>query len=123
VIETGAGNELGIVTLGSGDGPVREAIGRLKAQGVKTDYMRVRAFPFGEEVEQFLMAHKTNFIVEQNRDAQLRALLLLETGVDKGRMRSILHYNGMPLAANYVVDGVMAAVQDRARPAAQLVRQ
>jgi len=122
VIETVPGNELGIVTLGSGDGPVREAIARLRLQGVKADYMRVRGFPFGEEVEQFLMAHKTNFIVEQNRDAQLRALLLLETGVDKGRMRSILHYNGMPLAAGYVVDGVMSAVQDRARPAAQLVR-
>ena len=116
------GNELAIVTVGSGDAPVREAIDRLRAQGVHVDYMRVRGFPFGEEVETFLSAHKTNFIVEQNRDAQLRALLLLETGVEKGRMRSILHYNGMPLASAYVVDGVMAAVQDRARPAAQLVR-
>jgi 2-oxoglutarate ferredoxin oxidoreductase subunit alpha len=116
------GNELAIVTVGSGDAPVREAIDRLRAQGVHVDYMRVRGFPFGEEVETFLSAHKMNFIVEQNRDAQLRALLLLETGVEKGRMRSILHYNGMPLASTYVVDGVMAAVQDRARPAAQLVR-
>ena len=116
------GNELAIVTVGSGDAPVREAIDRLRAQGVHVDYMRVRGFPFGEEVETFLSLHKTNFIVEQNRDAQLRALLLLETGVEKGRMRSILHYNGMPLASAYVVDGVMAAVQDRARPAAQLVR-
>jgi len=116
------GNELAIVTVGSGDAPVREAIDRLRSQGVHVDYMRVRGFPFGEEVETFLNAHKMNFIVEQNRDAQLRALLLLETGVEKGRMKSILHYNGMPLAAAYVVDGVMAAVQDRARPAAQAVR-
>ena len=85
------GNELAIVTVGSGDAPVREAIDRLRAQGVHVDYMRVRGFPFGEEVETFLSAHQTNFIVEQNRDAQLRALLLLETGVEKGRMRSILH--------------------------------
>ncbi len=119
----GGGNELAIVTLGSGDAPVREAIDRLRAQGVHLDYMRVRAFPFGEEVDTFLKAHQTNFIVEQNRDAQLRALLTLETGVEKSRLRSILHYNGMPLAAGYVVDRVMSAVQDQVHPAAQLVRQ
>jgi 2-oxoglutarate ferredoxin oxidoreductase subunit alpha len=94
----------------------------LRDRGVKIDYMRVRGFPFGEEVEQFLNAHELNFVVEQNRDAQLRALLTLETGVSKTRMRSILHYNGLPLAANYVIDGIMAAVQEQARPAAQLVR-
>ena len=128
LVEPGAvgvsgGNELAIVTLGSGDAPVREAIDRLRAQGVHLDYMRVRAFPFGREVDAFLNAHKTNFIVEQNRDAQLRALLTLETGVEKSRLRSILHYNGMPLAAGYVVDRVMSAVQDQVHPAAQLVRQ
>jgi 2-oxoglutarate ferredoxin oxidoreductase subunit alpha len=123
VIEATSGTELGIVTVGSGDAPVREAIARLRTQGVDLDYLRVRAFPFGEEVERYLSEHKVNFIVEQNRDAQLRGLLTLETGVEKSRLRSILHYNGMPLAAGYVVDGVMAAVQDQARPAAQLVRQ
>jgi 2-oxoglutarate/2-oxoacid ferredoxin oxidoreductase subunit alpha len=122
LIEAGHSAEFAVVTLGSGDAPVREAITRLRAQGVKLDYMRVRAFPFGEEVEQFLNAHQLNFIVEQNRDAQLRSLLTLETGVPKSRMRSILHYNGLPLAARYVMDGIMAAVQDHARPAAQLVR-
>ena len=122
VVESGSSEELAIVTVGSGDAPVREAIARLRAQGVKIDYMRVRGFPFGAEVEQFLEAHQLNFIVEQNRDAQLRSLLTLETGVAKSRMRSILHYNGLPLAASYVMDGVMAAVQDHARPAAQLVR-
>ncbi|HLQ12809.1 MAG TPA: 2-oxoacid:acceptor oxidoreductase subunit alpha [Steroidobacteraceae bacterium] len=121
VIES-AGQELGIVTVGSGDAPVREAIARLRSQGVHLDFMRVRGFPFGEEVERFLNEHKQNFIVEQNRDAQLRGLLTLETGVEKSRLRSILHYNGMPLAAGYVVAGVMSAVQDQARPAAQLVR-
>jgi 2-oxoglutarate ferredoxin oxidoreductase subunit alpha len=122
VIEAGSSEELAIVTIGSGEAPVLEAVARLRAQGVKIDYMRVRGFPFGEEVEQFLDAHQLNFIVEQNRDAQLRSLLTLETGVAKNRMRSILHYNGLPLAAGYVIDGVMAAVQDHSRPAAQLVR-
>jgi len=122
VIESGQSTELAVVTVGSGDAPAREAIARLRDRGVKLDYMRVRGFPFGEEVEQFLNAHTLNFVVEQNRDAQLRALLTLETGVAKNRMRSILHYNGLPLAASYVIDGIMAAVQEQARPAAQLVR-
>ena len=117
-----SGNELGIVACGSSDAPVREAIARLRERGVKLDYMRIRGFPFGEEVERFLAAHATNFVVEQNRDAQLRSLLTLETGAEKKCMRSILHYNGMPLAASYVVDGVMSAVQDLHQPAAQLVR-
>jgi 2-oxoglutarate ferredoxin oxidoreductase subunit alpha len=113
VIE-GTGQELGIITVGSGDGAVREAVTRLQSKGVRVDYLRVRGFPFGDEVEQFFNAHRMNFIVEQNRDAQLRALVTLETGVPKERMRSVLHYNGMPLPAGYVVDAVMSFVQEQA---------
>ncbi|MFT3906559.1 MAG: 2-oxoacid:acceptor oxidoreductase subunit alpha [Steroidobacteraceae bacterium] len=103
--------DIGIVTLGSGDGAVREALDRLREQGVHLDYLRVRALPFGEEVDRFLNAHRLNFIVEQNRDAQLRALLLLETSVEKSRLRSVLFYNGMPLTAATVVEGVQAELQ------------
>jgi 2-oxoglutarate ferredoxin oxidoreductase subunit alpha len=113
VIDSNPKNEIGIVTLGSGDGPAREALAKLRAQGVHVNYMRVRAFPFGEEVEAFLNAHQMCFVVEQNRDAQLRALLTLETGIEKGRLRSILHYNGMPLTAGTIVDGVMAVMESR----------
>ena len=62
---------------------MHEAMDILKAQGVGVDYMRVRAFPFGEEVERFLAAHKVLFVVEQNRDAQFSSLLTLETAVEK----------------------------------------
>jgi 2-oxoglutarate ferredoxin oxidoreductase subunit alpha len=72
--------------------------------------MRVRSFPFGEEVEEFLAAHSTLFVVEQNRDAQLRSLLTLETAVDKSKLRSILHYSGLPMPASVIVDGVLAEV-------------
>jgi 2-oxoglutarate ferredoxin oxidoreductase subunit alpha len=112
--------ETAIVSLGSCDGAVREARARLAEQGIQVNYMRVRGFPFGEEVERFLQAHGTIFVVEQNRDAQLRSLLLLETGVERTRMRSILHYNGLPIPASYVVDGI-AAVIAPARPTAQRV--
>jgi 2-oxoglutarate ferredoxin oxidoreductase subunit alpha len=112
--------DIGIVSLGSGDAAVREARGRLAAQGIHTDYLRVRGFPFSDDVETFLQAHRINFVVEQNRDAQLRSLLILETGVEKTRLRSILHYNGMPIPASYVYDGVAAWITPE-RPAAQLV--
>jgi 2-oxoglutarate ferredoxin oxidoreductase subunit alpha len=112
--------EIGIVALGSSDGAVREARVRLAAQGIETDYLRVRGFPFSDDVEPFLQSHRINFVVEQNRDAQLRSLLIVETGVEKTRLRSILHYNGMPIPASYVYDGVAAMITPE-RPAAQLV--
>ena len=73
--------------------------------GLAIDYLRVRAFPFGAEVEEFLAAHQTVFVVEQNRDAQLRMLLTVETAVDKQKLRSILHYDGLPLSADFIIEG------------------
>jgi 2-oxoglutarate ferredoxin oxidoreductase subunit alpha len=120
IIERNEKIDIGIVSLGSSDGAVREARARLEAQGIHTNYMRIRGFPFGEEVEAFLQAQRLSFVVEQNRDAQLRSLLTLETGIEKTRLRSILHYNGMPIPASCVYDGVAAVITPN-RPAAQLV--
>jgi 2-oxoglutarate ferredoxin oxidoreductase subunit alpha len=103
------GTGLGLVSLGSCDGAVREALDLLRRRGVQIDYMRVRAFPFGEEVEEFLASHSQVFVVEQNRDAQFRSLLTLETAVEKSKLHSILHYSGLPIASSVIVDGVLAA--------------
>jgi 2-oxoglutarate ferredoxin oxidoreductase subunit alpha len=111
-------NRAAIIAIGSSDGAVQEALAKLHARGVHLDYMRIRAFPFGEEVEQFLEAHGLIFVVEQNRDAQLRALLTLETAVEKPRLRSILHYNGLPITAGCVIDGVLAEIEPQQRAAA-----
>ena len=110
-------HEVGILSLGSCDGAVTEALGRLQAHSVPLDYLRVRAFPFGAEVEAFLESHSTVFVVEQNRDAQLRSLLTLETAVDKSKLRSILHYDGLPLAADFIVAAVLEASGEPARRA------
>ncbi len=112
----GAGSKFGIVSLGSGDSAVREALAVLAAEGVAIDYLRVRAFPFGEEVERFLAEHELLFVVEQNRDAQLRSLLTLETAVEKAKLRSLLHYSGLPVSSRFIVEGVLAEL--RARPSA-----
>jgi 2-oxoglutarate/2-oxoacid ferredoxin oxidoreductase subunit alpha len=108
VIERREGTEVGIVTLGGCDRAVREALGQLDEHGVRADYMRVRGFPFSAAVEAFLDEHEVVFVVEQNRDAQLRSLLTLETGVPKDKLRSVLAYGGFPLQAKQVVDGVMS---------------
>ncbi|MFO1410816.1 MAG: hypothetical protein U1F06_10730, partial [Steroidobacteraceae bacterium] len=110
VIE-GHGNRIGIVAIGSSDGAVQEAVVRLRSRGVHVDYLRIRAFPFHEEVDRFLAAHELIFVVDQNRDAQLRALLTLETQVEKPRLRSILHYNGLPISAAAVIEGVLVEVE------------
>ncbi|MFQ5680265.1 MAG: 2-oxoacid:acceptor oxidoreductase subunit alpha [Gemmatimonadota bacterium] len=100
------GARLGIVTVGGCDRAVREAADRLEENGVRLDYMRVRGFPFDAPVGEFLRAHSLNFVVEQNRDAQLLGLLALETGVDRDRLASIRYYGGLPLSARHVVEGV-----------------
>jgi 2-oxoglutarate/2-oxoacid ferredoxin oxidoreductase subunit alpha len=101
---------LGIVTLGSCELAVLEAIEILAERGVTADYMRIRGFPFGAAVRAFLEAHETLVVVEENRDAQLRTLLTMETPVPKEKLESVLVYGGYPLSAEDVVDGVMQIV-------------
>jgi len=111
VIDATAGSRVGLVSLGSCDGAIREALDVLKQRGVALDYMRVRSFPFTEDVERFLAAHELLFVVEQNRDAQLRSLLTLETAVEKAKLRSLLHYSGLPISSSFIVEGVLAEIK------------
>jgi len=122
IIDATADSELVIVSVGSCDGAIREAMDLLRARGVGVNYMRVRAFPFTEDVDRFLDAHRVIFVVEQNRDAQLRALLTLETKVEKSKLHSLLHYNGLPISSSFIVEGVIAHLQpgSKSRAAAAL---
>ena len=108
IIEKHPKATFGIVTIGGCDLAVREALGELEAAGMVADYMRIRAFPFGEDVETFLREHDRVYVVEQNRDAQLRSLLTLETEVPKHKLRSVLAYGGFPLQANQVIESITA---------------
>ena len=118
VLEGPGDRRIGILSLGSCDGPIREALVRLAACGTEVDYLRVRAFPFGAAVEAFLAAHDTILVVEQNRDAQLKSLLTLETAVEKRKLVPILHYDGMPMTADFVTDAVLDALGRGTRRAA-----
>jgi 2-oxoglutarate ferredoxin oxidoreductase subunit alpha len=102
----GRGAEIGVVSLGGCHAAVLEAVDKLKAQSIPADYMRIRAFPFSRAVTDFINAHERCFVVEQNRDAQLRALLAIETGIARDRMTPVLDYGGLPLTADRVVGEV-----------------
>ncbi len=105
----------GIVAVGSSDAAVHEALDRLAEKGIHLDYCRIRAYPFGAEVAQFLEQHERVFVVDQNRDAQLKSLLVLETGHAPERLQSILHYGGLPMDCRCVVDALaLAAAQGEA---------
>ena len=100
-------NKAALLTVGSGDGPCTEAIDLLAQQNVALNYCRVKAFPFNGEVRDFIDKHDVIYVVEQNRDAQLRTLLMDDCDADPAKLVSLLHYDGMPLHAGFVVDRVL----------------
>ncbi|MEJ2139481.1 MAG: 2-oxoacid:acceptor oxidoreductase subunit alpha [Gammaproteobacteria bacterium] len=106
LIESSEKNRTGIISVGSCDHAVREAIDVLAEEGVGINYMRLKAFPFGKEVQEFIDAHDKLYVVEQNRDAQLKSLLRLELNVHHEDLISILHYNGLPMNAQFVIDAI-----------------
>ena len=114
IVRTTAGAKLGLVTVGACHSACVEALDLLTAEGFAIDYMRVRGFPFGDDVRGFLQSHEVNFIVEQNRDAQLRSLLTLETGVALEKLESVRYYGGFPMSAHHVITGVKAKVEKAA---------
>lgn len=99
----------GVLYFGSTAPAMEEALDLLEARGVHLDAMRVRAFPFSPEVDAFIAAHDQVFVVEQNRDGQLRTLLTAELGADPARLPSLLHFDGTPITARFIV----AAVAER----------
>jgi 2-oxoglutarate/2-oxoacid ferredoxin oxidoreductase subunit alpha len=114
LLDAGQPTAWGVISMGSCDGAVREAVDLMSDKGVYVDYLRVRAFPFGEEVQAFLDNHERIFVVEQNRDAQLKSLLSLETGVVKDQLISVLHYNGVPLDSPTVYSAIYEQVKQSA---------
>jgi 2-oxoglutarate ferredoxin oxidoreductase subunit alpha len=106
-IEYSKFNKHAILSLGSCDGAVKEALVRLKEENVGLNYCRVKAFPFTQSVVDFIDKHERIYVVEQNRDAQLRSLLMLDANSDDEKLISMLHYDGMPINASFVVDRVL----------------
>ncbi|GMV01050.1 MAG: 2-oxoglutarate ferredoxin oxidoreductase subunit alpha [Burkholderiales bacterium] len=100
---------VGAIHFGSTGPAMSEAIETLEARSFDLDTLRIRAFPFGDEVAKFIATHATVFVVEQNRDAQLRTMLVNELGVDPARLVPVLHYDGTPITARFIT----AAIAER----------
>ena len=74
----------------------------LKEEGIETDALRITSFPFSASILEFIDAHETVFVIEQNRDAQMKKILTQELEVHPKKLVSVLNYDGMPITANYI---------------------
>jgi 2-oxoglutarate ferredoxin oxidoreductase subunit alpha len=97
----------GLLFFGTSQYAAEEAMDLLKEQQIFVDAIRIRAFPFNAAVEDFISAHEKVFVIEQNRDAQMRSLLLIELGAEPKRLVSVLNYDGMPITAEIIVKHVV----------------
>jgi len=104
--------KIGILYFGSTEPAVREGLDRLEAEGLRLNSLRLKAFPFSAEVLEFMARHDTVFVIEQNRDAQMRTLLMVEGHVPQAKLVSVLNFDGMPLTAEFVQSGIRAHLQN-----------
>jgi 2-oxoglutarate ferredoxin oxidoreductase subunit alpha len=112
----------GVLYYGSTSPAMDEALQVMAGQGVHLDAMRLRAYPFADSVAQFVAAHEQVFVVEQNRDAQMRSLLVDYFDIDPARLVRVLHFDGTPITGRFIVGAISARLQAgsaQARPASE----
>jgi 2-oxoglutarate/2-oxoacid ferredoxin oxidoreductase subunit alpha len=96
----------GVIYFGSSAPAMHESLETLEKNGVHLDALRLRGFPFSNAVMDFIAAHETVFVVEQNRDGQLRTLLMNEGGVDPAKLVAVLNYDGSPITARFITEEI-----------------
>ena len=117
IIPAKASSKIGIIHYGTSMAATLEAVDNLSQEGVEVDTCRIRAFPFNQQVEDFIAQHETVFVVEQNRDAQMRSLLVNECEIDPKRLTKLLSYDGMPLTAKFIAGQVKSHLNvDNVKP-------
>jgi 2-oxoglutarate ferredoxin oxidoreductase subunit alpha len=107
----------GAIYFGSTSAAMDEALDSLEKEGIHIDTMRIRSFPFADNVIDFVNAHDQVFVIEQNRDAQMRALLVNEGAIDPARFISILHYDGTPITARFITKEIAERLKAFGKPA------
>jgi 2-oxoglutarate ferredoxin oxidoreductase subunit alpha len=95
-------SKIGLIFFGTSQFSSEEAMDILRSQNIQTDAMRLKAFPFNRAVEDFINAHEQIFVIEQNRDAQMRSLIMIELGINADKLFSVLNYDGMPITADQI---------------------
>ena len=96
----------GVIYFGSTSPAMREALDVLEADDLHLDALRLRAFPLPKSVPDFIAAHDTVFVVEQNRDAQMRSMIINELDIDPARLVRVLHYDGTPITARFIANAI-----------------
>jgi 2-oxoglutarate/2-oxoacid ferredoxin oxidoreductase subunit alpha len=109
----GRKTRLGVIYFGSTSPSMHEALDVMMAEGIHLDAMRLRAFPFPASVAQFIADHDQVFVVEQNRDAQMRSLLVNELNVDPNKLVKVLHYDGTPITARFITNAISQHVRSQ----------
>ena len=99
--------QIGVIYYGSTAPAMDEAFEALESGGISTDGLRIRAFPFSDKVDDFISSHAHVFVVEQNRDGQMRTLLINECGVDPAHLTAVLHYEGTPITARFIASEIV----------------
>jgi 2-oxoglutarate ferredoxin oxidoreductase subunit alpha len=105
----------GVIYFGSTAVAMDEAIAALAEKGVMLDTLRIRAYPFADDVAEFVRSHDRVFVVEQNRDAQMRTLMM-DSGIDAGKLVPVLHYDGTPITAHFIAGEIGRRVGEQATP-------
>ena len=103
-------SSIGVIYFGSTDCSMQEALDDLEGQNINVDAMRIRSFPFNLEVWEFIEEHDLLFIVEQNRDGQMRTLLMAEGGIIPDKLVSILCFDGQPITASFITSKINAHI-------------
>ncbi len=117
VVEDDERAEVGLIAYGSTHWAMVEARDELRAAGLPTGYLLLRALPFTEQLERFVKRYRRLYVVEQNRDGQMAELVRLEVPADAGRVRSIRHYTGLPVDARSISEPILAAERGAPDPA------
>ena len=115
--------DLGVIYFGSTSPAMQEALDVLRADGLHVNAMRLRAYPFPDSVNSFIMGHARVFVVEQNRDAQMRSMMINEMDIDPAKLVRVLHYDGTPITARFIATAIKKAVRPESASVTNMPRQ
>jgi 2-oxoglutarate ferredoxin oxidoreductase subunit alpha len=106
-------SSMGLIYFGSTEAAMQESLDQLSISGFPIDAMRIRSFPFSAEVWEFIHQHESVFLVEQNRDAQMRTLIISEGNINPEKFISILCFDGSPITANFISESIIEILSDK----------
>ena len=107
IIKSKAKTKVGVIYYGTSNYATEEALETLGKQGIELDALRIRAFPFNEDVEKFIDTHDYVYVVDQNRDAQMRTLLINELELNPANLVPVTYYEGMAITATHIANAIV----------------